>query len=192
MKYTDFFPFITELYALKKWQLHQFVTNSFPQTLYLNSESFVAVVENIEWVSSNYLSSERKFQFVLTWHLLFPRPSMYFNMQRKQLKELHHLWWKYNQNYHYIHDLFTFYCLCLYLFHWKWCAVGKYCPVYTEYNFPFPSININAAEWWEGSMLWGRDTEGFKWRKDKWKNSGRARCCLWREGQQLHASRQEQ
>lgn len=27
-------------------------------------------------------------------------------------------------------------------------------PVYTEYSLPFPSVNINATEWWEESYHW--------------------------------------
>lgn len=86
---------------------------------------------------------------------------------------------KFNQDYCYIHHLFTFYCLCLYWFHGQYLPTADHFPIYTEYYFPFPSININATEWWEGSISWGKDSRGFKRIEDKWKNRGRARCCLW-------------
>lgn len=51
---------------------------------------------------------------------------------------------KFNQNYYYIHNPFIFYCLCLHLFHGQYLPTAHHLPVYTEYNFAFPTIDINA------------------------------------------------
>ena len=51
---------------------------------------------NTEWVSSKFffLNSEQKFQFVLKRHTPPPRQKqVFYHAQRKQLKELDHLWW---------------------------------------------------------------------------------------------------
>lgn len=52
-------------------------------------------------------------------------------------------------------------------------------PVYTEYNFPLLDVNNNATEQQESNISWGRDSEGFKWIKEKLKKGGRFRCCLY-------------
>lgn len=184
--------FIRGLFAHKNWQQLRFVIKSFPQTLCLNSESsFVALREKYRMSVQQFffLNSELKFQFVLKWHILFLRQK---HAKRKQLKELYHLWGNLTKTTITSTIFFTFYCLCLHLFHRQYLPTAHHFPIYTEHNFPFPSININATEWWKGSTSCGRDSKGFKWIKDKLKNNGRARCCLWVKGQQLHASKQEQ
>lgn len=48
-------------------------------------------------------------------------------------------------------NFLRFIYLCLYVFNGQYLPTAYHFPIYTEYSFPFPSVNINATESWEES-----------------------------------------